>query len=113
MEGGGGGGAATAGAGAGAGVGADSGFSSFTETAGGGGDTSNASAITGTSAARGVGAVGGERAGGVSPPDVLCALAAARAAFSSWRFSARARAFCFLIALLVGLALDSDELTRR
>ena len=76
----------------------------------GGGEASKASAMTGSVAASGVGAENGEAEGVDWTLPVFCALAAARAAFSSWRFSARARAFCFLRALLVGFALDSDEL---
>ena len=80
-------------------------------TASSGGDTMGSSATAGsTSACSSAGAGGGSTAGCASPPAAFCALAAARAAFSCWRFSMRANAFCFLIALLDGLRVDSDAL---
>ena len=88
-----------------------------TSSASSAGETSNASAITGDAATGGVAScdvvgvsAGGRTAGCTSPPAAFCALAAARAAFSSWRFSKRANAFCFLSALLDSFALDSFAL---
>ena len=97
-------------------------FASTTDTGSGvlssSSEASSASTITGDVATGGVessdraGVSDGEGSAGccTSLLAALCALAAARAAFSSWRFSARANAFCFLSALLDGFVADSEAL---
>lgn len=94
-------------------TGFDLGVSSTTT---GAGDVSGTSATTGScedDVASSTAAAGtGRTAGCASPPAAFCALAAARAAFSSWRFCTRASAFCFLIALFEGFRADSDALWR-
>lgn len=96
-------------------------FTSFGSTgSSSAGDTSSASTTTGDTETGGVspadnpadGSVTGFGSAGCEavPAAAFCAFAAARAAFSSRRFSARANAFCFFTALLDGFPVDSDAL---